>query len=68
MNRVFKLGYVEISDMPFHYPCFIENNASVPCKPGISGEIWTLIAKKVNWTLEFVKADAYGTFNVVGKK
>uniref|UniRef100_A0A914W3H4 Solute-binding protein family 3/N-terminal domain-containing protein n=2 Tax=Plectus sambesii TaxID=2011161 RepID=A0A914W3H4_9BILA len=63
MNRVFRLGVVESLDAPYHYPCFIEpSNSTEPCKPGISGEIWTLIAQRMNWTLEFVKADAYGGY------
>uniref|UniRef100_A0A914WRD2 Ionotropic glutamate receptor L-glutamate and glycine-binding domain-containing protein n=1 Tax=Plectus sambesii TaxID=2011161 RepID=A0A914WRD2_9BILA len=60
MSRVFRIGYVEESEAPFTYSCFL--NRKRPCKPGISGEIWTEIAKQLNLTLEFHKADLYGGY------
>lgn len=58
MSRVFRIGYVEEYSPPFNYPCFFKGKKA--CKAGISGDIWVEIAKQLNLTLEFHKADAYG--------
>uniref|UniRef100_A0A914XJ44 Solute-binding protein family 3/N-terminal domain-containing protein n=1 Tax=Plectus sambesii TaxID=2011161 RepID=A0A914XJ44_9BILA len=64
-RRVFRLGYVQSNDFPFLSDCFFRPfPAAKGCsKPGISGEAWTDIARELNWTLRFVKANDYGGYD-----
>jgi hypothetical protein len=61
-RRVFRLGYVQSSDFPYLNDCFFRSfPLERDCRmPGISGEAWTDIARAMNWTLRFVKAQDYG--------
>lgn len=61
-KRIFRLGYVVSNDFPFISDCFIRTfPPDKGCKrPGITGEAWMDIARGLNWTLRFIKADDYG--------